>query len=109
MPPELRSCRPIAGLVGGPPCPVDLGPRHRLRAPPPLVEEVLRVLHPYRRTRVAGGPRERLHGEFEQEHGLLAPADEAGVEHLARMVTERKHERSVRQAGLRVEGVIRYR
>src|SRR5437773_10176261 len=62
--------------VDGPAFAVEVWPRHRLRAAPPFVEEVLRVLDPDGRAPMPRGLGEGRHREFEEEQGLLAdPAE----------------------------------
>src|SRR5439155_1528463 len=68
--------------VDGPAFPVEVRARHRLRAAPPFVEEVLRILDPDRRAFMPRGLGEGGHLELEEEQSLLPDEVEPRIEHL---------------------------
>src|SRR5438046_4963057 len=93
--------------VDGPAFAVEVRPRQRLRAAPPFVEEVLRILDPDGRALMPRGPGEGRHFELEEEQGLLADQVEPRIEHLEGGSMEQVRERSVGLPQLRIEDVLR--
>src|SRR5947208_3196404 len=97
----------LPGDVDGPAFAVEVRPRQRLRAAPPFVEEVLRILDPDGRAFVPRGLGEGRHFELEEEQGLLADQVEPRIEHLEGGSMEQVRERSVGLPQLRIEDVLR--
>src|SRR5204863_9141964 len=93
--------------VDGPAFAMEVRPRHRPRAAPPFVEEVLRVLDPDGRALMPRGLGEGRHLEFEEEQGLLADQVEPRIEHLEGGSMEQVRERSMGLPQLRIEDVLR--
>src|SRR5437773_4632041 len=93
--------------VDGPAFAMEVRPRHRPRAAPPFVEEVLRILDPDGRAFVPRGLGEGGHLELEEEQGLLADEVEPRIEHLEGGSMEQVRERSMGLPQLRIEDVLR--
>src|SRR5439155_26455426 len=93
--------------VDGPAFAVEVRARHRLRAAPPFVEEVLRILDPDGRAFVPGGLGEGGQLDLEEEQSLLPDQVEPRIADPAGGSMEQVRERSTGLPQLRIEDVLR--